>query len=77
MAQLRRRWQRLSAAARPVHHCSPADWHVVGDREPPRRPRPRLGVLLRLPCPLGPGPVPLIYLSRSYLSAHEIETPLL
>ena len=51
MAQLRRRWQRLSAAARPVHHCSPADWHVVGDREPPWRPRPRLGVLLRLPCP--------------------------
>ena len=43
MAQLHRRWQRLSAAARPVHHCSPADWHVVGDREPPRRPRPRLG----------------------------------
>ena len=27
------------------------------------RPRPRLGVLPRLPCPLGPGPVHLIYLS--------------
>ena len=68
MGQLRRRWQRLSAAARPIHPCSPTDWHVVGDREPPRRrPRPRLGVLPRLPCPLGPGPVPLIYLSISLL----------
>ena len=33
MAQLRWRWQRQSAAARPVHPCSPTDWHVVGDRE--------------------------------------------
>ena len=39
----------------------------MGDREPPRRPRPRLGVLLRLPCPLGPGPVCLIYLSTWYM----------